>query len=282
MGYSEESLQNRGLVRVSSDFRVIALGLPVPEYPGFPLDPPLRSRFQSRYVAPPSLQSQLQRFATLSSIAPITNIPPILLFFQSIEKLKFAPDSLFGGRKLLPVSASSFVHVSKYMLAFKKTSDYLSLPFLQRVYPFHLFNLDSVQNASLIDIFNSINIKTTHMEGSAPEYSIVDITSNSYSECMISFRNMHSSEIISLPATTGGKISSDVSNLFVAIAPHVSIFTAMMQSHTLGYDICLVGDKGCGKSAIADFFAARLGYMNPTKIFCYKDMTSRDLLQKRR
>ena len=34
------------LVRVSEDFRVIALGLPVPQYIGNPLDPPLRSRFQ--------------------------------------------------------------------------------------------------------------------------------------------------------------------------------------------------------------------------------------------
>jgi hypothetical protein len=34
------------LVRVSEDFRVIALGLPVPRFPGFALDPPLRSRFQ--------------------------------------------------------------------------------------------------------------------------------------------------------------------------------------------------------------------------------------------
>ena len=31
----------------------MALGLPVPRYPGFPLDPPLRSRFQGRFVPPP-------------------------------------------------------------------------------------------------------------------------------------------------------------------------------------------------------------------------------------
>lgn len=34
------------LERVSEDFTVIALGLPVPSFKGFPLDPPLRSRFQ--------------------------------------------------------------------------------------------------------------------------------------------------------------------------------------------------------------------------------------------
>ena len=37
-------------LRVSEDFRVIALGLPVPHYHGNPLDPPLRSRFQARDI----------------------------------------------------------------------------------------------------------------------------------------------------------------------------------------------------------------------------------------
>ena len=36
-----------GLLRVSPDFMVVALGLPVPRFPGNPLDPPLRSRFQA-------------------------------------------------------------------------------------------------------------------------------------------------------------------------------------------------------------------------------------------
>jgi hypothetical protein len=39
------------LVRVDEDFRVIALGIPVPRYIGNPLDPPLRSRFQARDVS---------------------------------------------------------------------------------------------------------------------------------------------------------------------------------------------------------------------------------------
>ena len=39
------------LARVSDQFRVIALGLPVPPYHGNPLDPPLRSRFQARNIA---------------------------------------------------------------------------------------------------------------------------------------------------------------------------------------------------------------------------------------
>ena len=36
--------------RVHEKFRVIALGVPVPPFPGNPLDPPLRSRFQGRHI----------------------------------------------------------------------------------------------------------------------------------------------------------------------------------------------------------------------------------------
>ena len=46
--HSQEELDAWKLVRVDEDFRVIALGLPVPKYVGNPLDPPLRSRFQVR------------------------------------------------------------------------------------------------------------------------------------------------------------------------------------------------------------------------------------------
>eukprot|EP01062_Namystynia_karyoxenos_P006370 TRINITY_DN1222_c0_g1_i1.p1 TRINITY_DN1222_c0_g1~~TRINITY_DN1222_c0_g1_i1.p1 ORF type:complete len:1879 (+),score=516.05 TRINITY_DN1222_c0_g1_i1:79-5637(+) len=45
-----ERLREMGLRRVSPAFRVVALGVPVPPFPGNPLDPPLRSRFQARRI----------------------------------------------------------------------------------------------------------------------------------------------------------------------------------------------------------------------------------------
>lgn len=48
--HTKEELDSWKIVRVSEDFRVIALGLPVPRYTGNPLDPPLRSRFQARDI----------------------------------------------------------------------------------------------------------------------------------------------------------------------------------------------------------------------------------------
>lgn len=55
-------LERWGLVRVSEDFRVIALGLPIPKYRGAPLDPPLRSRFQARDVTTLSYQVNTVHF----------------------------------------------------------------------------------------------------------------------------------------------------------------------------------------------------------------------------
>lgn len=48
--HTKEELDSWKIVRVSEDFRVIALGLPVPKFKGNPLDPPLRSRFQARDI----------------------------------------------------------------------------------------------------------------------------------------------------------------------------------------------------------------------------------------
>ena len=59
-----------------------------------------------------------------------------------------------------------------------------------------------------------------------------------------------------------------------------AVVTAMLQSHSAGRDVCVVGPKGCGKSAVARLFAARLGYGSDL-FSVYKDMSARDLLQRR-
>jgi MoxR-like ATPase len=66
-----KDLSKSHLVRVSERFRVIALGLPVPRYLGYPLDPPLRSRFQSRDIRIPQIESQAKQFLLNCPRAPV-------------------------------------------------------------------------------------------------------------------------------------------------------------------------------------------------------------------
>ena len=49
-GDGASALSSGRLIRVSPRFRVIAVGVPAPPFPGNPLDPPLRSRFQARHI----------------------------------------------------------------------------------------------------------------------------------------------------------------------------------------------------------------------------------------
>lgn len=74
-------MSKSGLVRVSEDFRVIALGLTVPRYHGTPLDPPLRSRFQARDVTNLSYQvSECQQLIRASG----KKISQLFFFFFQI------------------------------------------------------------------------------------------------------------------------------------------------------------------------------------------------------
>jgi von Willebrand factor A domain-containing protein 8 len=56
---------------------------------------------------------------------------------------------------------------------------------------------------------------------------------------------------------------------------------ARAQNHAAGVDFCLVGDKGVGKTAIVRWMAQLLGYHPMEVIPLYRDVTTRDLLQRR-
>lgn len=65
----------------------------------------------------------------------------------------------------------------------------------------------------------------------------------------------------------------------MATSYHESILAEIMLSHSV-HDICLIGPRGCGKSALVQRLAKVLGY-DTEPIMMYQDMTARDLLQQR-
>ena len=59
-----------------------------------------------------------------------------------------------------------------------------------------------------------------------------------------------------------------------------SVVASMALDHCVGRDLCLLGHKGEGKSAMVRVLGDRLGYR--LELFSlYKDMTARDLFQRR-
>uniref|UniRef100_A0A8P0TBS6 von Willebrand factor A domain-containing protein 8 n=1 Tax=Canis lupus familiaris TaxID=9615 RepID=A0A8P0TBS6_CANLF len=72
------------IVRVSENFRVIALGLPVPKYSGNPLDPPLRSRFQARDIYYLPFKDQLKLLYSVGASVSAEKISQLLSFATTL------------------------------------------------------------------------------------------------------------------------------------------------------------------------------------------------------
>ena len=106
--HTKGELDTWKIVRVSEDFRVIALGLPVPKYKGNPLDPPLRSRFQARdiYYLPFKVSPGINRLAI------IKNFP--------------SSDCLKKGRKLLGKNGDHHTCLTNLFLLALKTQHTVS------------------------------------------------------------------------------------------------------------------------------------------------------------
>jgi von Willebrand factor A domain-containing protein 8 len=95
-----KSRRTSQLVRVHPAFRVIAIGLPVPPFAGNPLDPPLRSRFQSRRIDPLSNPALLALVRdTIAPTAPIASIQRLLSFAESLRIIGANQASMAGVEK---------------------------------------------------------------------------------------------------------------------------------------------------------------------------------------
>lgn len=76
-----------------------------------------------------------------------------------------------------------------------------------------------------------------------------------------------------------------LSNSFPFPFPFPFFLVSTLRSYSFCYtdrDMCIVGDKGSGKSTLVKFFCNLIGYQheNVEIIHLYKDMTARDLVQR--
>lgn len=70
------------------DFRVIALGLPVPPFPGKPLDPPLRSRFQARVIPAADADALFESVCQVAPSVPVSTLQTLVTFVESVKTLE--------------------------------------------------------------------------------------------------------------------------------------------------------------------------------------------------
>ncbi|CAH0398204.1 unnamed protein product [Chilo suppressalis] len=258
-----EEVSKWRLVRVDENFRVIALGLPVPRYTGQPLDPPLRSRFQARDVATIGFG---EHFSYLKEAAP--QAEPVKL-----EQLLSAAYALISP-ELQQVSLPDYPVDSLQASALKleRNPGIPVYKLLYYLYPYNTFlSKDHVKNVEVV--LKNLKIDT------APKWDIslkgVEYTGD---QAVVSMKiNGAKSQF---PVPCGGRAKNEMdARRVVKTAYQTELLNELLLSHSVG-DFCVVGPKGCGKSLLVARLASLLGYtIEP--IVLYQDMTARDLVQQR-
>ena len=240
------------MVRVDDRFRIVALGLPVPRYPGNPLDPPLRSRFQARSVrsdpagAAASLAGDMPRLAAVGDLAAtLAQLARGGGGEEAVDAVARMPElSCDALRRLRSLAAVARPEVELGEL-------------LHPVFPHTQLPLGAaagiVESALSRYGLDSAAAAGTGAAGTGglPEFEV--------------------------PL---GTLSPGAGAQRIVPAPsQEALLGAMFRSHAVA-DFCLLGGRGVGKSAVVAEFARRAGY-DVRPVLLHRDMSSRDLLQQR-
>ncbi|KAJ7392629.1 von Willebrand factor A domain-containing protein 8 [Desmophyllum pertusum] len=253
--HSEQEMDAWKLVRVSEDFRVIALGLPVPRYHGNPLDPPLRSRFQARDIHLLPFKDQLAVLQSACPHLPQERLAQLASFAHTLQSTELASVGLPD----FPIH--NLVNIVRIMDINPKT-------LIRRTHSQNTFNLDDRKTNKSLS--TSVGRITKFSTESSASMASVELTTGKWNTV---FETRAGNE------ATHVKKNKTEELQFVMTKSHSKVLADMLESHAV-HDFCLVGPKGCGKSVLVQQFANFLGY-NIEPVVLYQDMTARDLLQQR-
>ncbi|XP_027851720.2 von Willebrand factor A domain-containing protein 8 [Aphis gossypii] len=253
------------LVRVSEDFFVIALGLPVPTYNGIPLDPPLRSRFQARHIMTPSYANMLNDLTAEYPTAPKDKLEKVLSCAFALA----SPESSELGLHGFPIENVPAVAKLIYNNPSVSPNNVL-----KRIYPYESFmNPDGKRSV------NGILSSFCPENGDEPiNRHVVSVGGpNNQNEAEVVLDN---SKRFTVPS--GNATSPNVTELFPSFVDtgyQNAVLSDLALSHSVA-DICIIGPRGSGKTAIVNRFATTFHY-NVETVSLYQDLTARDLIQQR-
>ncbi|XP_028971690.2 von Willebrand factor A domain-containing protein 8 isoform X4 [Esox lucius] len=272
--HTKEELDAWKIVRVSEDFRVIALGLPVPRYKGNPLDPPLRSRFQARDVYYLPFKDQLELLYNTGPNVPAERVSQLLSFATTLCSL----ESSNLGLPDFPVD-----NLPPAITVLEQFPMVSSQEMVQRLYPYQAM-LGKEGRTAVEGVLRRFELQDTRQQP-VPSAVLRVAPANTQhpgltgAQADVTMRIADKDITFQVPAGTRKPRPPNSNPAFISTPSHAQLLAEMMQSH-LVRDMCLIGAKGSGKSVVAKEFAQMLGYsMEPMML--YQDMTGRDLLQQR-
>uniref|UniRef100_H2YJD6 von Willebrand factor A domain-containing protein 8 n=1 Tax=Ciona savignyi TaxID=51511 RepID=H2YJD6_CIOSA len=260
--HSKETLDKWQLVRVSEDFRVFALGLPVPKYRGHPLDPPLRSRFQARDVY------------HLGFSVSINCWTIVIDYYGDSDKHEYLSSQLTCMLARATIQQKMFFNIIYVNNLSFQFPGYPIQNLLSRLYPYKLV-LNKEGTQAVEDIYQKFELSSSSANSESLALHNINVKNNH--KANVSLHNNNENHNFEVRYHTYGPRSSK--DEFVATSYHQRLLADLMLSHG-AMDMCIIGGKGCGKSSVLREFARLLSYRTEP-VLMYQDMTARDLLQQR-
>ncbi|KAJ7224765.1 AAA domain-containing protein [Mycena rebaudengoi] len=284
------------------NFRVIAIAAPVPPFPGYPLDPPFRSRFQARFVDP------VGSFLALCSktAEPLSKIETTVReLILSTQYASEARDVLSAVSKsaLPPFPQTALQKLRSLMEAFPPPEE-LSPPQLARlfltIHPALIFA--PLQAWALLS-------RQTEENGLGPlgspatsdgddagllGYRLAGITRLTPATTRLSFTHPYlPAREFTAPAGPASlrpfpfaAASVVLEGTFCATDRFMGLLASFLQAHALGWDISLVppampATASTSTSTLVRVFGEVLGYETEV-VHMYKELGGRELLMRRR
>ncbi|KAI8064375.1 AAA domain-containing protein [Gongronella butleri] len=283
---------DKNFEKVDSRFRVFALGLPVPPYVGYPLDPPLRSRFQSRDIKTPSFTSQMDHLMALTKNKIDRALLEQLVSVGTVLGLQ--GDSTVASEVEVPEFPMSLDNIALVAALLPHLHPRFLVDLL---YPYPLLPTCDLEQLGVIEAaYRRFGIRSPVVEAheearqTFSNYTLADLEQQRISAVSVDGEHPIHTAIATFAHVNEPPVALSVycgpnafgpAEFYIETPYHKQLFSSMVLVHASGQDMCLVGTyKGVGKSALVRHFARHLGY-TVDYIPLYRDMSSRDLLQRR-
>ncbi|KAH7915875.1 AAA domain-containing protein [Hygrophoropsis aurantiaca] len=281
-------------------FRVIAIAAPVPPYPGYPLDPPFRSRFQARFIDPVGALLALSNSSPSASTAPpfFQKIRDIILSTQYASENRHALESI--SKSTLPPFPQTALAKLKSLTEKFPPPSVLSSGQLARVFlvlhpalahaPFQAWAMLSRQSEEAeLGELGSPATSDSNEDIGIFGYRITNIVRISEWRVRLTFdcpsgRNL---VVVDVPAGRNpirpfpfqGKPEFQVTKRFLGL------LTCLLQGHALGKDISLIppvspSTASCSTSTLLRVFSEVLGY-DMEAVHVYKELGGREIIMRR-
>lgn len=293
-----KSEQGKVFIPAHKNFRVIAIAAPVPPYPGYPLDPPFRSRFQARFIDPVgalvSLDPSTQRAVTLP---PLYNkLRDLILTTQYASESRHALEAI-SKTSLPPFPQTALTKLRALIQLFPPPSELTPSQLARLFLTLHpalshsAFQAWAIlgrhtEEAGLGEL-GSPSMVSPHERIGIFGYAISGIERVDDKTARLIFDGPSPVEV-TVPAGPkqlrpfpfNGELD------FQPTPRSMGLLTCFMQAHALGWDISLIppavlSTASASTSTLVRVFGELLGY-DTEVLHMYKELGGRELIMRRK